>query len=263
MRTRNQQAYDRFTDATELPMVVLAVLFVPVALSPYVLSLSAAAETALITATWMIWAAFTAEYAVKLYLAPDRRHMVRTHVLDLAIILLPFLRPLRAVRGLRALRALHVGVAVGRAGVGVRRLLSRRGFSAFLAVVGALIIGGGLLAWAFERAHPDAEITSAADGVWWALVTATTVGYGDAVPLTGEGRGVAVLLMLVGISLLSVVTANIAAFFVEEGDGGKAELQQELADLHERFDRLEHLLRASSSMVTDPANESPRMHQRA
>ena len=53
------------------------------------------------------------------------------------------------------------------------------------------------------------------DAVWWSFTTMTTVGYGDHAPTTGLGRMVAVGLMLSGIALLGVVTANIAAWFIE------------------------------------------------
>lgn len=248
---RNPQAYERFSRVTELPMLVLALLFLPILLAPLLLPLSATTSAGLEAAAWMIWAAFAFEYGMKLYLAPDRRQMMRTHVLDLVIIVLPFLRPLRAAR---VLRVVHAGTALGRAGVSARRLLTRRGFSGFLLVAFATIVLAGLLVWAFESGHADVEIASPVDGVWWALVTSTTVGYGDMVPVSPEGRGIAVLLMLVGIALLSVVTANIAAFFVEEGDDAqdRRQLQDGIDALHERLDRLERVLSSSHHPVTNP-----------
>ena len=80
-----------------------------------------------------------------------------------------------------------------------------------------------------------AQITTLDDALWWAVVTSTTVGYGDVVPATAVGRGIAALLMLTGVGLLSVVTANIAAYFVEESTS-------EHHDLVERLDRIEQLL---------------------
>jgi voltage-gated potassium channel len=221
-------------------MLVLALLFVPVAVAPLLVSLSPAITNALNLVTWIIWAAFAVEYVVLLYLAPNRWHMVRTHLLDLAIIVLPFLRPLRVLRVLRA------AAGLGRATVALRRVATRRGFRPFLAVVLLLLAAGGMLAYAFERNLPDSNITTPTDALWWAVVTATTVGYGDHFPVSPEGRGVAAALMLVGIGLLSVVTANIAAFFVEaEND-----------DTAERLERIEALLQTLARHGNAPAELS-------
>jgi voltage-gated potassium channel len=77
------------------------------------------------------------------------------------------------------------------------------GFVASLAVLDA------------ERDAPEASITTFGDAVWWTLTTISTVGYGDRYPVTVEGRLVAATLMVAGIALLGVVTASIAAWFVE------------------------------------------------
>ena len=118
-----------------------------------------------------------------------------------------------------------------------------------MVVAGVLVVGAGV-AFAFERGHPDANLTTPGAALWWALVTTTTVGYGDYFPVTPEGRGVAVLLMLLGISLLSVVTANIAAFFVEQN----ADAQD---DVSRRLDRIEQLLleqrAGSAGQSNDPS----------
>lgn len=229
---RSEAAYRRFEQAAQWPLLVLSVAFVPVLLGPVVLDLGAQTAQALEVTAWLIWGVFAFEYVALLYLAPDRWTMVRTHKLDLLIVALPFLRPLRAFRVLRLLLA---GLAFARAGAGAKRLLGRRGFAKFLAVAGGVIAGCGTIAWLFERQAEGGEIVTVADGLWWALVTATTVGYGDMVPVTAEGRGIAVLLLLVGVALLSVVTANIAAFFVEESDGEVRELKAQLDRIEARL----------------------------
>ena len=66
----------------------------------------------------------------------------------------------------------------------------------------------GLVHSLFEDTHP-------AEGLWWALVTLTTVGYGDVASVTTGARITGVLLMLTGIGALAFITANIAAFFVD------------------------------------------------
>ena len=77
--------------------------------------------------------------------------------------------------------------------------------------------------------------------LWWAMSTVTTVGYGDTVPISAEGKGIAVFLMLVGISFFGWITANIAAFLVEFG--GKEGRTVTTADLMEKLEALESDIR--------------------
>jgi voltage-gated potassium channel len=80
-------------------------------------------------------------------------------------------------------------------------------------VVGLLMFGS-LAVLSVERDAPGGNIKNLGDAVWWSFTTMTTVGYGDHSPTTGLGRILAVGLMLSGIALLGVVTANIAAWFI-------------------------------------------------
>ena len=66
-----------------------------------------------------------------------------------------------------------------------------------------------------EQDAEGANITTYGDALWWAMTTVTTVGYGDHFPVTFEGRLIAAVLMLVGIALVGVVTAALAAWLVE------------------------------------------------
>jgi len=66
-----------------------------------------------------------------------------------------------------------------------------------------------------ERGAEGSNIKDFGDGIWWAFTTVTTVGYGDRFPITGEGRFLAVLLMIMGISLVGVITASVASWFVK------------------------------------------------
>ncbi len=92
--------------------------------------------------------------------------------------------------------------------------------------------------------HATFEGHAVLDGLWWALVTLTTVGYGDIAPVTLGGRITASMLMLAGVGVLAAVTASIAARYVE-GDHRK-ELHKEVTSLHERLDRIESLLTQDS-----------------
>jgi voltage-gated potassium channel len=72
-----------------------------------------------------------------------------------------------------------------------------------------------------ERAVEGSNIKNFGDGIWWAITTVTTVGYGDKFPTTMEGKFLAVGLMIVGISLMGVITASVAAWFVKMGQNEK------------------------------------------
>ena len=95
-------------------------------------------------------------------------------------------------------------------------------------ILGALIFFVCLFGYLFYIAEPD--VTTFGDGVWWALVTITTVGYGDITPMTTVGRFVASALMFVGLALISSVTAIISVKFI-----------QNFVDRHTNDDVLEKL----------------------
>lgn len=90
----------------------------------------------------------------------------------------------------------------------------------------ALLLLGATVVYLFERGAEEATITSLGDALWYGIVTMTTVGYGDVTPKTAAGRAVGVVLMLGGMSFLSLFTATIASAFVaqriQEGRGLEA-----------------------------------------
>jgi voltage-gated potassium channel len=155
---------------------------------------------------FVIWIAFGLDYLVRVTLAASKRQFVRDHLLDLAVLVLPLLRPLRAVRVVTALARLN------------RTSVSLRGRTTAY-VVGAVVLLGFVSALAVldaERHSEDANIVSFGDASWWAATTITTVGYGDQFPTTAEGRFVGVGLMIGGIALAGTVTAALASWFVEQ-----------------------------------------------
>ncbi len=148
---------------------------------------------------------FVVDFGVRLWLAEHRVRFLLSHPLDLLVLLVPVLRPLLVVLGL---------LVVGRGLLAGRRQLAGR-FLLFAVSVSALLclVAGSLVVVA-ERNEPGATLTTPADGLWWAIVTVTTVGYGDEVPVTDAGRLIGVVTMMIGIGLVGSVTATLSSALV-------------------------------------------------
>ncbi len=222
-RARRAELYERVESATEWPMLLLAVLFVAVFVIPEVVPMPADAVAIFDGIGWILWAIFVFETVAKTYLAPDRLGYLRSHWLEVVTILVPFLRPVRVL------------VVSLRLWEEARTTIRHRTFS-FIGLASVLVIGlSALLIYGAERGG-DGPIQTIADALWWAMATITTVGYGDVYPKTMLGRAVAVFLMLAGISLFSLLTARIAAFFVQTEEG---QADPRLEELLQRMRQLE------------------------
>jgi voltage-gated potassium channel len=198
----------RWEKRAEVPLLLLALAFL-VAYAWPILDprLDPDLRTMLEVASWTVWAAFVIDFVARLYLAQERRAYAVSHWYDVALIVLPMLRPLRLLRLLAFARVLNrsaAGSLVGKV-------------SAY--VFGTAVMALGLGALAVLDAEQDASganITTFGDALWWAATTVTTVGYGDFFPVTTTGRLVAVALMLVGIACIGAITAGVAAWLVAQ-----------------------------------------------
>ena len=251
-KERRSQLLEKFEQATELPLLLLAVAMIPLLVLPIATDLSAAADTTLLSVDWTIWAIFALELSVRTYLADRRINYLARHWYDVLIVALPFLRPLRIVRSGRALRLLRLGRGFSffaRATSDIREFLRRRGLQYVLLLGVAAIFASAGAMYLLERDSGGA-IDDYGTALWWAMSTVTTVGYGDTVPISAEGKGIAVFLMLVGISFFGWITANIAAFLVEFG--GKEGRTVTTADLMEKLEALESEIRLLRESPTRP-----------
>lgn len=134
----------------------------------------------------------------------------------------------------------------------IRRIVNARSVTIGLAAtfVGLALIGGVIIRFVDHQNFPSVGL-----GIWWALQTVTTVGYGDVTPRHASGRLVGVIVMLEGISFLAIITAAITSSFVARAErehalaedvedaAVEARLNTRFDDLTVRFDRLESMLR--------------------
>jgi voltage-gated potassium channel len=226
-------------------MLVLAIAFIPLLLIPFFVELSPAWERTFLALDWFIWGAFAIEYVIRLYLAPRKLQFVRRNVVDLIVVVIPFLRPLRFLRIGRAatsMRAVRLAVMLARSERAAKIVLTRHKLHYLILVAMVVVVGAAALVAELERGAPDGNIESFPEALWWALTTVTTVGYGDTFPVTAAGRGTAVVLMLLGIGIFGVLAASLASYFVEQ-DKAAGDTETRLRDIQLRLGRIEQSLR--------------------
>jgi voltage-gated potassium channel len=236
-------SYERWSARADKPLLGLALLFLVVLAAPILdPTLPAYVDAGLALANIAIWALFAFDYAVRLWLVEDRRRYVRTHLPDLAAALFPALRPLRVLRLFSIGHMLAQRARGGLAGEAAKLVTATSALVIFI---------GGVAILDVERDASDANITAPADGFWWALTTMTTVGYGDRFPVTSAGRLIAAALMVVGIALLGVLTASIAAWFIREvGQQDEANLEPVEDRLTRLENKIDELLALQASVVS-------------
>jgi voltage-gated potassium channel len=226
------------------PMLVAALLVVP-AVAIEQSEVTGALNTVAVVINWTTWLAFLTEAVLMLSVVDSRWRWLREHPLEVAIVLVtpPFLpATLQAARAFRLLRLLPLL----RAGLLSRRLLTTEGLRDIAVLALLTVLGGGA---AFAAVEPKQAPTTL-DGVWWAMTTVTTVGYGDIQPETSSGRGIAVVVMLVGIGFVAVLTAAAAERFMRghEAEQQRAELLERLDEIAARLAALERSHRGGEEL---------------
>ena len=131
-------------------------------------------------------------------------------------------------------------------------LTARRAAGIIAVFTVAITVAGGVL----ERVLDHQEYPTIGKGLWFALQTVTTVGYGDVTPKASVGRFIATVVMLTGIGFLAVVTASVTASLVESSRRRFA--AQSEKDETRQFDEIAHrLARIEAALERQAAGRSP------
>lgn len=214
-----------------MPLFVLAVLFLVAYAAPILYpDLPAWTGSAARKVNQAVWVLFGVDYAARLILAGRGRRwkFVYTHPLDLVMVLIPLARPLRVVR--MVLILIEAFSRHARNSLRTKASVYITGVTLMILLVASLAILDA------ERGVDGTQIHTFGDAVWWSVVTASTVGYGDLVPQTLTGRVIAAMLMFAAIGLVGLVSGSLASWFVDRvASGGDAEGRAGLADLDRRL----------------------------
>ena len=177
---------------------------------------------------WLFTILFTIEYILRLYCVPSKRRYAISFfgIIDLLSILptylglfargISYLKVIRILRVLRVFRILKLGNHTKQADL-LRRALyaSRAKIMVFLCFVLTLVVVIGALMYSIEGTLDETSFTSIPKSIYWAIVTLTTVGYGDISPQTAPGQFLAAIVMLMGYSIIAVPTGIITAQIVQ------------------------------------------------
>lgn len=181
---------------------------------------------------WVFFVLFSTEYILRVYIEPRKRDFVFSFygIIDLlailpSLFLLPGFRVLRILRFLRVFRifkATRFILAVDRLAAALHGIQQELLALVILSLMLVYLAACGI--HYFEREAQPEAFGSILDSMWWAVVTLTTVGYGDVYPETGAGKVFTALVTLIGVGLIAIPSGLLASALTE------ARVEREIAE---------------------------------
>ena len=219
----------------DVPVIVSALMVLPLLI--FEQQLSDSSYVYLWAADWVLWSVIAVEFLWILRITPNRRALTARSWVDVAVLVLtlPALPNILTGLGLVSretsievldlLLLLRLALVIVRVRLGPRRLFGAFGLGYGMALLFFLVLtGGSLLSLEEDYSLPE--------GIWWAVVTVSTVGYGDVVPDTALGRILATVLILLGISFIALLTGAIAARVTNPE--GRRDTEEVMGELQEQ-----------------------------
>jgi voltage-gated potassium channel len=215
----------------EVPVMISVIMLIPVIVIEN-------SESSLLgvanNLNWVIWIVFLLEYGTLFYLSENK---IELFIVIASIPFVPqgfetsrFLRFIRLPRLLKLFQLFRLAAVLSKFGIAIKTIFRSRGLQFIVYATCFLIVFFGFLFYVSEP-----QVNSFSDGIWWALVTITTVGYGDITPLTSLGRVVASTLMIIGIGFIATITAAVSSYFLSNF----GEEETTLGDLAKKLDKIE------------------------
>lgn len=204
IETRVERAVHKWERLSSIPLAILAIVYLALYALEVLAEMPSAVLFDIILVNDLIWAVFVIDFIARFIMSQDKVRFVRRNIVEAVSLLLPFFRGLRMFRVIVALSFLtRVAQSLqGRINVYLGLILPLLIFTCSLGVYEA------------EHNAEGANIVQYGDALWWTFVTITTIGYGDYYPITFEGRAIAILLMVSGLALVSVITVSLGTWFL-------------------------------------------------
>ncbi|MDE2386689.1 MAG: potassium channel family protein [Actinomycetales bacterium] len=202
--TRIEHAVHTWERWSSIPLAVLALVYLALYAFEVLADFEPATLFDIVLVNDVIWGIFIVDFVIRFFISQNKGRFIKRNLVELVSLILPFFRAFRMFRVIIAIGFLtRVAQSLqGKINVYLGLILPLLVFTCSLGVYEA------------EHTAPGANITNFGDAVWWAFVTITTIGYGDYYPVTLEGRAIAVLLMLSGLALVSLITISLGSWFL-------------------------------------------------
>ena len=260
--TRSQ----RIGQMVELVMTALAVVFLILLIVQYTTDLSPRTNRRVNLGLTLIWAAFGIDFFVRMALAPSKTQFLRTNWIAAVALVIPFFRVLRIFTIARASSTVQLSGIVSGGKRGTDWLHRTLGVHPAL-YIGLLTLfimslsSAGM--YAIEHNHPNANIVTLGDAIWWTTSTLTTIG-GELYPVSSEGRALAIFIMIYSLGFAGYVAGTFAAVLLGVGQTAAPApstdtkaieaLHDEIRALREQLDTQTH---AAPLSAESPSNGVP------
>jgi voltage-gated potassium channel len=242
---------DRIEELTRFPMAVLGILWLVVAITVLTSDARGKSSFFLVGSLFGLWLLFLIEYLVRLVVTPNTKGYVKRRWVEPVTVVVP------PLQGWHIVGIEKMGLLLHEGALRLQAILKHHSLFRVLIAASATLVFGAWLVLLFEENAHGSNIHTYPDALWWAIVTVTTVGYGDRFPVTEGGRIVAAILMLVGIGLIGTLTATVASVFIkehtdstkEEFKRGHEDLSTQVALIGDRLQDIERRLGATPAEI--------------
>jgi voltage-gated potassium channel len=182
----------------------------------------------------MIWVIFSVDIFTRLFRAQNKWEFIKKHPFEF-IAIIPFDSIFRLARLVRLMRVLRLFAFINKYFPTIVKILKTNHLDRMVLFVVVIILISSIPIVLIEP-----SINSITDAIWWAVVTTTTVGYGDISPETNLGRIIAILLMIVGIGIIGAITGSVATFFTKSNKENEHPAILYIKNQLERYPELTH-----------------------